>query len=201
MSQQNQAASGTRLAALALAAIGVVYGDIGTSPLYALQTAFTGKHGITPNPENVLGILSLVFWSIMFVVSFKYVWFVLRADNKGEGGILSMMTLAQRGLRAHSKMKWIVLALGVFGAGLFYGDSVITPAVSVLSAIEGLEVLKPTLTPWVIPLTVFVLIVLFCRAALRQRTNGLGVRASDGGVVCGLSRCSARWALPARRRF
>jgi KUP system potassium uptake protein len=161
MTETNQAARGARLAALSLAAIGVVYGDIGTSPLYTLQTAFSGKHAIATTPENVLGVLSLIFWSMMFVVSFKYVLFILRADNKGEGGILSLMTLAQRGLRAHSKMKWTVLALGVFGAGLFYGDSVITPAVSVLSAIEGLEVLKPTLAEWVLPLTTVVLIILF----------------------------------------
>ncbi len=161
MNESTQNPRGARLAALSLAAIGVVYGDIGTSPLYTLQTAFSGKHAIAASPENVLGVLSLIFWSMMFVVSFKYVLFILRADNKGEGGILSLMTLAQRGLRAHSKMKWLVLALGVFGAGLFYGDSVITPAVSVLSAIEGVEVLKPTLAEWVLPLTVIVLIGLF----------------------------------------
>ncbi len=161
MSEASQDPRGARLAALALAAIGVVYGDIGTSPLYTLQTAFSGSEAMKPSAENVLGVLSLVFWSMMFVVSFKYVSFILRADNKGEGGILSLLTLAQRGLRAHSKLKWTVLALGVFGAGLFYGDSVITPALSVLSAIEGLEVLKPTLAEWVLPLTVLVLVVLF----------------------------------------
>ena len=161
MSDTTQPARGSRLAALALAAIGVVYGDIGTSPLYTLQTAFTGEIGIAPTPENVMGVLSLIFWSLMFVVSFKYVAFVLRADNKGEGGILPLMTLAQRGLRANSKMKWTVLALGVFGAGLLYGDSVITPALSVLSAVEGLEVLQPKLAEWVLPLTVIVLIALF----------------------------------------
>ena len=161
MSESTESPHGARLAALSLAAIGVVYGDIGTSPLYTLQTAFSGKHAIAASPENVLGVLSLIFWSMMFVVSFKYVLFILRADNKGEGGILSLMTLAQRGLRSYSKMKWTVLALGVFGAGLFYGDSVITPAVSVLSAVEGLEVLKPTLAEWVLPLTVIVLIGLF----------------------------------------
>ncbi len=156
-----QSPRGRRLAALSLAAIGVVYGDIGTSPLYTLQTAFSGKHAVAATPQNVLGALSLIFWSMMFVVSFKYVLFILRADNKGEGGILSLMTLAQRGLRSYSKMKWLVLALGVFGAGLFYGDSVITPAVSVLSAVEGLEVLKPKLVQWVLPVTVLVLIGLF----------------------------------------
>ncbi|HEY2346011.1 MAG TPA: potassium transporter Kup [Xanthomonadaceae bacterium] len=161
MGEHNQGTGSARLATLALAAVGVVYGDIGTSPLYAVQAAFTGKHGIPATPENVYGILSLIFWSLSFVVSFKYVAFILRADNKGEGGILSLMTLAQRGLRQASRMKWTVLALGVFGAGLFYGDSVITPAVSVLSAVEGLEVLKPSLSAWVLPLTVVVLIALF----------------------------------------
>ncbi|MBS0464043.1 MAG: potassium transporter Kup, partial [Proteobacteria bacterium] len=171
--QTTKGAGGSKLAGLALAAIGVVYGDIGTSPLYALQTAFSGKHAVLPTADNVLGILSLVFWSIMFVVSFKYVAFVLRADNKGEGSILSLMTLAQRGLRAQSPMKWTVLALGVFGAGMFYGDSVITPAVSVLSAVEGLEVLKPTLAEVVVPLTVAVLVGLF--AAQRFGSGRVGV--------------------------
>ncbi|MBS0192652.1 MAG: potassium transporter Kup [Proteobacteria bacterium] len=157
---------------MALAAVGVVYGDIGTSPLYALQAAFSGPHGVHATPDNIYGLISLVFWSILFVVTFKYVSFVLRADNNGEGGILSIMTLAQRGLRATSRMKWTVLALGVFGAGMFYGDSVITPAVSVLSAIEGLEVLRPTLTEWVLPTTVVVLIGLF--AAQRFGSQRMG---------------------------
>jgi KUP system potassium uptake protein len=161
VSGDTQSPRGARLAALSLAAIGVVYGDIGTSPLYAVQSAFSGEMGIAPTPENVLGILSLIFWSLMFIVSFKYMIFVLRADNKGEGGILPLMALAQRGLRSYSKMKWTVLALGVFGAGLLYGDSVITPALSVLSAVEGLEVLQPKLVEWVLPLTMVVLIALF----------------------------------------
>jgi len=161
VSADTQSPRGARLAALSLAAIGVVYGDIGTSPLYALQSAFTGEMGIAPTAENVLGVLSLIFWSLMFIVSFKYMIFVLRADNKGEGGILPLMALAQRGLRSYSKMKWTVLALGVFGAGLLYGDSVITPALSVLSAVEGLEVLQPKLVEWILPLTMVVLIALF----------------------------------------
>jgi KUP system potassium uptake protein len=161
MSETTQSARGSRLAALAVAAVGVVYGDIGTSPLYTLKEAFAGDHALPATPDNLLGVLSLVFWSMMLVVSAKYVLFILRADNRGEGGILALMALAHQGLRATSKMGWLVLALGVFGAGLFYGDSVITPAISVLSAVEGLEVLAPKLVRWVEPVTIVVLIVLF----------------------------------------
>ncbi len=172
MAEAVPAHGSSRLAALALAAIGVVYGDIGTSPLYAMQAAFAGHHGIAPTPENVYGIVSLVFWSLAFVVSFKYVVFILRADNKGEGGILSLMTLAHRGLKPDSGMKWLVLALGVFGAGMFYGDSVITPAVSVLSAVEGLQVLAPEMGEWVLPLTLGVLIGLFSVQRLGSERMG-----------------------------
>lgn len=161
MTEPLQSARGSRLAALAVAAVGVVYGDIGTSPLYTLKEAFAGSHALPATPDNLLGVLSLVFWSMMLVVSAKYVLFILRADNRGEGGILALMALAHQGLRETSKMGWLVLALGVFGAGLFYGDSVITPAISVLSAVEGLEVLAPSLVRWVEPVTVIVLIVLF----------------------------------------
>ena len=167
-----QAARGSRLAALALAAVGVVYGDIGTSPLYTLKEAFAGSHALPATPDNLLGVLSLVFWSMMLVVSAKYVLFILRADNRGEGGILALMALAHQGLRATSKMGWLVLALGVFGAGLFYGDSVITPAISVLSAVEGMEVFAPHLVRWVEPITVIVLIALF--AVQRHGTARMG---------------------------
>jgi KUP system potassium uptake protein len=172
MSESMQGARGSRLAALALAAVGVVYGDIGTSPLYTLKEAFAGSHALPVTPGNLLGVLSLVFWSMMLVGSAKYVMFILRADNRGEGGILALMALAQQGLRATSRMGWLVLALGVVGAGLFYGDSVITPAISVLSAVEGLEVLAPHLVRWVEPITVLVLITLF--AVQRHGTACMG---------------------------
>ncbi len=150
-----------RFALLMLGALGVVYGDIGTSPLYAIQTTF-GEHGIAPTPDNVLGVLSLVFWSLMIVVSFKYIVFVMRADNKGEGGIMSLMALAQRAVRGgNPRVRLALLTVGLFGAALFYGDSVITPAISVLSAVSGLEVATPTLAEWVIPITVVVIVLLF----------------------------------------
>ena len=145
---------------LALGALGVVFGDIGTSPLYALQETF-GEHGIGPSPDNVLGALSLIFWSLIVVVSLKYVLFIMRADNKGEGGIMSLVALAQRGVRGSPRLRLLLLALGLFGAALFYGDSVITPAISVLSAIEGLKVAEPHLAPYVLPITVAIILVLF----------------------------------------
>ena len=149
------------LPALALAALGVVYGDIGTSPLYALKEVFgSPHHPIEITPDNVLGILSLVFWSLMLVVTGKYVGLVMRADNRGEGGIMALMALALRNAKEGPKKKAIV-ALGLFGAALFYGDGVVTPAVSVLSAVEGLQVVTPALTPYVIPISLIVLIGLF----------------------------------------
>lgn len=145
---------------LALAALGVVYGDIGTSPLYTLHEIFAGAHHPVPlNPENILGILSLMFWSLMMVVSLKYVMFIMRADNHGEGGIMALMALV-RNLGSATQAKWLML-LGLLGASLFYGDAVITPAISVLSAIEGLEVAAPTLESYVLPLTTIVLVLLF----------------------------------------
>ncbi|HET6719189.1 MAG TPA: potassium transporter Kup [Rhodocyclaceae bacterium] len=148
------------LPALMLSAIGVVFGDIGTSPLYALKEIFNGHHPIPVTPENVFGILSLIFWSIMALVSFKYVAVIMRADNKGEGGSLALLALITERAKS-SGLTWSVTMLGVFAAALFFGDSMITPAISVLSAVEGLEVITPTLKPWVIPLTVIVLTALF----------------------------------------
>ena len=146
---------------LTLAALGVVYGDIGTSPLYTIKEIFAGKHHPVPISEpNVLGMLSLIFWSLIVVVSLKYVVFVMRADNKGEGGIMALMALVLRGLGNSPRAGYLML-FGLFGAALFYGDSVITPAISVLSAVEGLEVATPAFKPFIIPLTLFVLIVLF----------------------------------------
>ncbi|HET9931412.1 MAG TPA: KUP/HAK/KT family potassium transporter, partial [Polyangiaceae bacterium] len=124
---------------LALAALGVVFGDIGTSPLYAMRECFHGEHAIDATQENVYGVLSLVTWSLTLIVSIKYVAYVLRADNKGEGGILALMALSSSALR-QSRLHVVLITLGVFGAALLYGDGVITPAISVLSAVEGLQV-------------------------------------------------------------
>ena len=124
------------LTILTLAALGVVYGDIGTSPLYAFKEAFSGAHGLPLTEANVLAVLSMMFWSVTLIVSLKYVTIVLRYDNGGEGGILALLALASRLTRAHPRLSWTVAMLGIFGASLFYGDAIITPAISVLSAVE-----------------------------------------------------------------
>ncbi|MBM2885537.1 low affinity potassium transporter Kup [Chromobacterium amazonense] len=154
MQEQNKQA----MAGLTLAALGVVYGDIGTSPLYTLRECFTGQN-IPTTPDNIFGILSLIFWSLIFVVSIKYVAFILRADNRGEGGIMALMALA-RHYTTHAA-RWKIVLLGLFGAALFYGDAIITPAISVLSAAEGMEVLSPQMQSWVLPVAVTVLLGLF----------------------------------------
>ncbi len=159
------------LAPLTLAALGVVYGDIGTSPLYALKEVFAGVHPVAVTADNVLGVLSLVFWSLMIVVSIKYVVFIMRADNRGEGGIMALMALALRKSDGSQGRAAIMLA-GIIGAALFYGDGVITPAISVLSAVEGLEIATPALKAYVIPVTIGVLIGLF--AFQRKGTGGIG---------------------------
>jgi len=151
---------GAGLAALSLGALGVVYGDIGTSPLYAMKEAFTGAHGLPPTADNVYGVLSLVFWSLNFVISFKYIGFVMRADNRGEGGILALLALVRsRGARGRAAA--VLVGLGLFGAALLYGDGVITPAISVLGAVEGLEVAAPGLAHVVVPVAVLILGALF----------------------------------------
>src|ERR1043166_8971617 len=129
--------------AMALGALGVVYGDIGTSPLYALRECFYGEHAIPVNEGNILGVLSLIFWSLIAIISVKYLTFVMRADNKGEGGILALMSLAFPEAKTNPRSKRLLIAIGVFGASLLYGDGMITPAITVLSAIEGLEVATP----------------------------------------------------------
>jgi len=154
---------------LAFVALGVVYGDIGTSPLYALKECFSGPHGVPPTRDNVMGILSLVFWSLNFVVSFKYITFVMRANNRGEGGILALLALARPGTNSRIG---IVTALGLFGACLLYGDGVITPAISVLGAVEGLRVATPALEHWVVPISVVIITGLFF--VQRQGTAGVG---------------------------
>jgi KUP system potassium uptake protein len=153
-----EAAGPRRLAVLCLTAIGVVYGDIGTSPLYAVRECFFGPHALPVTRANVLGILSLIVWTLIIVVTIKYQVYVLRADNQGEGGILALMALATRTRR---RRQLALVGLGLFGAALLYGDGMITPAISVLSAIEGLEVATPRFAPYVVPITVAVLVLLF----------------------------------------
>ena len=141
------------LAPLALAALGVVFGDIGTSPLYSLQTVFSANHNaVAPTREDVFGVISMVLWAVTLVVSFKYVFLVMRADNDGEGGILALVALLRHKLGDGSRLAGVALMIGMVGAALFYGDSVITPAVSVLSAVEGLEVSAPGLQEVVLPI-------------------------------------------------
>ncbi len=144
-----------------LGAIGVVFGDIGTSPLYALKEVFGSQHPVPLNDANILGALSLVFWTLMVIVTLKYVTLILRADNRGEGGILALLALVVRLTRHQKRLRYVLGLLGVFGATLFYGDAVITPAISVLSAVEGLEVVAPQLHPYVVPTALTVLIGLF----------------------------------------
>ncbi|HEY1141219.1 MAG TPA: potassium transporter Kup [Lysobacter sp.] len=144
-----------------LGAIGVVFGDIGTSPLYTIKEAFTPHYGLTPDHATVLGILSLVFWSLMVIITVKYVAVIMRADNDGEGGIMALTALTQRTLPKASRSAYIIGILGVFGAALFFGDGVLTPAISVLSAVEGLEVAAPGLHSLILPITIGVLVVLF----------------------------------------
>ena len=147
--------------ALMMAAIGVVFGDIGTSPLYALKECFSPEHGIPFSADAVYGVISMVFWAFAIVVSLKYVLFVMRANNNGEGGILALMALALRTAPAGSKRAFLIIMSGVFGACMFYGDAIITPAISVLSAVEGMEVISPDFTRYVLPTTILILILLF----------------------------------------
>ncbi|HEY4641990.1 MAG TPA: potassium transporter Kup [Thermoanaerobaculia bacterium] len=164
---------------LSLGALGVVYGDIGTSPLYALRECFHPKHGVPVTPDNVMGILSLIFWSLTIVISFKYLVFVMRADNRGEGGILALMSLVRARSGPPSLRRSILIALGIFGAALLYGDGMITPAISVLSAIEGLEIATPLFAPYIVPITIAVLIGLF----VVQRAGTAKVGAMFGPVM------------------
>ena len=144
-----------------VAAVGVVYGDIGTSPLYTLKEVFSGGYGVPVNHDGVLGILALIFWSLIWVVSLKYMLFVLRADNQGEGGIMALTALARRAAADHPRLRTLLVVCGLIGAALFYGDSMITPAISVLSAIEGLGLAFDGIDHWVVPLSLVVLVALF----------------------------------------
>ena len=179
MSHRNPV-EGQRTKGLALAALGVVYGDIGTSPLYAIKEIFgSAHHPVVLTADNVLGLLSLVFWALMTVISGKYVSVIMRADNRGEGGIMALMALALRKEVATSQRRKLIVTLGLFGAALFYGDGVITPAISVLSAVEGLEVIAPVLHPFVIPIALAVLVFLF----LIQRHGTASVGRLFGPVM------------------
>lgn len=156
---------------LALAALGVVYGDIGTSPLYALKEAFHPGHHMTAQPENIFGLLSLIFWSLMVVISLKYLVFILRADNRGEGGILALTSLATPAAgNSLTKSKFYLILLGLFGTALLYGDGMITPAISILSAVEGLSLITPIFNPYIIPITIVILILLF---SIQSKGTGL----------------------------
>ncbi|WP_051513148.1 potassium transporter Kup [Skermanella stibiiresistens] len=172
--------AGQRLPKLTLAALGIVYGDIGTSPLYTLRECFSELHGVPLTNTTILGFLSLIFWALTLVVTIKYVVFIMRADNRGEGGILALMALALRSGSASTVPRRFVLALGMFGAALFYGDGMITPAISVLSAVEGLHIVTPLFSPYVVPLTIVILIGLF--VIQRRGTGGIG--KLFGPVMC-----------------
>ena len=159
------------LTALTLGAIGVVYGDIGTSVLYALKEVFGSGH-VPFTPDNVYGILSMIFWTLTIIVSLKYVLLVLRADNAGEGGLIAMLALASQAVKDKPVLRRVLLNVGIFGTCLFYGDGVITPAISVLGAVEGLEVISPRFVKYVVPLT---LVILFCLFWVQKRgTTGIG---------------------------
>lgn len=153
---------GTRATAgLTLAALGVVYGDIGTSPLYAFKEAFAGTHALPVTPENVYAVLSLMFWAVTLIVSLKYVTFMLRYDRRGEGGVLALLTFALEAVKSRPRFHAAIVILGAFAASLFYGDAIITPAISVLSAVEGLSVVTPRFERWVVPIAIVLLATLF----------------------------------------
>ena len=161
MSQDSQDTKPQGLAALTLGAIGVVYGDIGTSPLYTLKEVFHSTGGVALTNANLIGAVSTIFWALMVVVTLKYVILILRADNRGEGGIMALTTLAAHAAGSSPQRRKVLLLIGVFGAALFYGDGIITPAISVLSAVEGLQVVTPAFKPYIVPISIAVLVALF----------------------------------------
>lgn len=161
----------TSLSALTLGAIGVVYGDIGTSVLYAFKEVFVSGH-VPVTPANILGVLSLFFWTLTAVVSLKYVALIMRADNNGEGGLMALLALASQSVKDKPRLRQWLLMLGVFGVALFFGDGIITPAISVLSAVEGLEILSPASKRYVVPISLVVLVLLF--AVQRRGTADIG---------------------------
>jgi KUP system potassium uptake protein len=176
--ENSPAADNSRLAQLSLAALGVVFGDIATSPLYAIRECFYGEYGIEVTQANVMGILSLVFWALIMIVGLKYLTFVFRADNRGEGGVIALTALI-RGPQAASGRRRTAVMLGLFAACLLYGDGMITPAISVLSAVEGMGIITPVFTPYVIPLTIVILVGLF----LLQRRGTAQVGGLFGPVI------------------
>ena len=161
-------------------AMGIVYGDIGTSPLYTMRQVFTGEHALSLTPANVLGILSIVFWSLIVVVTLKYITLMMSADNRGEGGILALTALVSRGLEEHPDLRWWLVGFGIFGAAMFYGDGMITPAISVLGAVEGLEIVAPQLHPFVVPAAIVILVALF---AIQKRGTAR-VGSYFGPIMC-----------------
>lgn len=167
------------IAALTVAAIGIVFGDIGTSPIYTVREVFSPRYGITPSPDNILGCLSLIFWALALVVAVKYVFFMLNASNRGEGGMMALLALVLKATEHKPRKRFLLIILGLFGAALFYGDGIITPAISVLSAVEGLGVATPALKPYIIPITIGIVILLFL---LQQKGSG-GVGVLFGPVT------------------
>jgi KUP system potassium uptake protein len=176
-------------AALALGALGVVFGDIGTSPLYTIQTVFNpdDPHPVDVTTESIYGIVSLIFWAVTLIVTVTHVLLVMRADNDGEGGILALITLLRRGVPGGRRTKLALAALGVFGASLYFGDSMITPAISVRSAVEGVKVAAPSLSDYIVPITAAIIVCLF-RATHDRPRLGSQDRAS--------ARRSTGWLLP-----
>jgi len=170
---------GLKLLFVSLTALGVVYGDIGTSPLYALRACFLGEKPVPVTETNILGVLSLILWSLLIVISVKYMLYVMRADNRGEGGILALMALVVPPHQVQRHRRWLLVAIGIFGAALLYGDGMITPAISVLSAIEGLRLATPALVPYQVPITVLILILLF----LFQQRGTAGVGSVFGPIM------------------
>jgi KUP system potassium uptake protein len=178
MERPEQRSSARYLLTLSLGALGVVYGDIGTSPLYAFRECFRLEHHLAHSEANILGIVSLITWSLVIIISLKYLLLVMRADNRGEGGILALMSLV--GVQsAATRRRWFIVALGLFGAALLYGDGMITPAISVLSAVEGLDVATPVFKPYIVPITLAVLVILF----VVQRVGTAKVGAMFGPVM------------------
>ncbi|MCZ8076645.1 MAG: KUP/HAK/KT family potassium transporter, partial [Paucibacter sp.] len=171
MSSSNTARTPSALAGLTLGALGVVYGDIGTSPLYALKEVFHGGH-VATTPDNILGVLSLLFWTMTIIVSLKYVMLILRADNNGEGGLIAMLALATNAVNSSPRLRRVLMLVGLFGTAIFYGDAVITPAMTVLGAVEGIDVYAPKLHDAILPMTLVVLAGLF--AVQRFGTGGIG---------------------------
>jgi KUP system potassium uptake protein len=176
----DSAGSSKRMPALVIGAIGVVFGDIGTSPLYTLRQCFGGEHPVPLTPANVLGLLSIIFWALLIIVTVKYVVLIMRADNRGEGGILALTALVSRGLGNHGRRRWWLVGFGIFGAAMFYGDGMITPAISVLGAVEGLEIIAPELHPFIVPVTVAIVLALF----VIQKRGTASVGRLFGPVMC-----------------